>query len=201
MASITKRGNSYQILVPRGFDMNGKKLWESITWTPPVGLTPNQEGEALLKAVADFENNNNSSINSSRPKGGGDEIVEKLKQIEQGQQQMIQLLSSIYSILKEKEYIGGKQEQSPSSTAFMLRPYYINWNEIPQIMGTKDISKLLILSESRSREIMHRDDFPLIKIREGLTQLRVDKDNFKTWLLGMGKDEQDAISNIKRRYK
>ena len=43
MASVRKRGNSYQITVSVGRDMYGKKIVETATFTPDPG---NQKGES-----------------------------------------------------------------------------------------------------------------------------------------------------------
>lgn len=55
MASIRKRGNSYQITVSNGRDSSGKQILETVTFTPDTTLTPKKQQEALDKFVFDFE--------------------------------------------------------------------------------------------------------------------------------------------------
>jgi len=55
MASTRKRGNCYQIRVCVGRDEKGDYLYESKSWTPPIGLTPRKEAAALDAATIDFE--------------------------------------------------------------------------------------------------------------------------------------------------
>ena len=42
MANITKRKNSYSIRVSCGYDVNGKQIFQSMTWTPAEGMTAKQ---------------------------------------------------------------------------------------------------------------------------------------------------------------
>ncbi|WP_306487746.1 tyrosine-type recombinase/integrase [Agathobaculum sp.] len=52
MATITKRGNSYRFTVSCGYDLNGKQLRRTMTWTPPEGMTAKQiQKEANRQAV------------------------------------------------------------------------------------------------------------------------------------------------------
>ena len=37
MANITKRNNSYSIRVSCGYDVSGKQIFQSMTWTPERG--------------------------------------------------------------------------------------------------------------------------------------------------------------------
>lgn len=55
MASIRKRGNSYQITISNGYDVSGKKLTETTTYTPDPSLTPKQQQKALETFVFEFE--------------------------------------------------------------------------------------------------------------------------------------------------
>jgi integrase len=55
MASVTKRGNGYRILVSNGYDIYGKKIQETITFTPDASMTQKQQEKALEKFVYDFE--------------------------------------------------------------------------------------------------------------------------------------------------
>lgn len=52
MATIRKRGNSYQIRVSCGYDAQGNQVVQNTTWTPEVGMTPRQiEKEAQKQAM------------------------------------------------------------------------------------------------------------------------------------------------------
>ena len=56
IASIEKRGNgTYRIKVCCGYDADGKKKTQSITWKPKEGQTEKQIEKAVNKAAAEFE--------------------------------------------------------------------------------------------------------------------------------------------------
>lgn len=55
MASIRKRGNTYQITVSNGRDINGKKITETTTFTPDETKTEKQNQKALEKFAYEFE--------------------------------------------------------------------------------------------------------------------------------------------------
>lgn len=55
MASVTKRGNSYRILVSNGYDSAGKKIQSVTTFTPDPKMTLRQQEKALDKFVYEFE--------------------------------------------------------------------------------------------------------------------------------------------------
>lgn len=55
MASIRKRGDSYQITVSNGRDSSGKQLIETATFTPDPNKTEKQNQKALEKFVFEFE--------------------------------------------------------------------------------------------------------------------------------------------------
>ncbi len=55
MASITKRGNGYRILVSNGYRTDGTKIQETTTFIPDKGLTEKQEKKALDDFVHEFE--------------------------------------------------------------------------------------------------------------------------------------------------
>ena len=42
MATIRKRGNSYQIRVSCGYNTNGNQVERSMTWKPDAKMTPRQ---------------------------------------------------------------------------------------------------------------------------------------------------------------
>lgn len=52
MATIQKRGKSFRIRAYSGYDLDGKQIERTITWTPPDGMTDRQaEKEAQRQAV------------------------------------------------------------------------------------------------------------------------------------------------------
>lgn len=55
MASIRKRGTSYQITVSNGRDSSGKQILETTTFTPDQNLTDKQQKKALDTFVFEFE--------------------------------------------------------------------------------------------------------------------------------------------------
>ena len=55
MATIQKRGNSYKIVVSCGYDLNGKQIRRSMTWTPEPGLTRRQMEKELDRQAVLFE--------------------------------------------------------------------------------------------------------------------------------------------------
>lgn len=55
MASIKKRGNSYQITVSNGYDITGKKIIETATYTPEPGMTKREIEITVNGFAADFE--------------------------------------------------------------------------------------------------------------------------------------------------
>lgn len=55
MASIRKRGNSYQITVSNGRRADGTQILETDTFTPDPGMTPRQIKKALEAFTVDFE--------------------------------------------------------------------------------------------------------------------------------------------------
>ena len=55
MPSISKRGDTYRIMVSLGYGLNGKQIRKTTTFTPPEGVTEGK-GEKLAKAYAyEFE--------------------------------------------------------------------------------------------------------------------------------------------------
>lgn len=55
MASIRERNGSYQITVSCGYDINGKKLLETTTYTPDPFLTPKRREKAVQEFAQQFE--------------------------------------------------------------------------------------------------------------------------------------------------
>lgn len=55
MATITKRGNSYRIRVSDGYDVHGKQIMRSMTWTPAPGMSDRQIEKELNRQAVLFE--------------------------------------------------------------------------------------------------------------------------------------------------
>lgn len=55
MATITKRGNTFQVVVSMGYDSDGKKIRKTTTFKPPANITE-KKAEKLAKEFAfEFE--------------------------------------------------------------------------------------------------------------------------------------------------
>ena len=57
MATIRKRGNSYQIRVSCGYDTNGNHKEQTMTWKPEKGMTERQIQKELNRVAVKFEEN------------------------------------------------------------------------------------------------------------------------------------------------
>ena len=55
MASIRERNGSYQITVSCGYDIKGKKLLETTTFTPDPSLTPKKREKVVQEFAQQFE--------------------------------------------------------------------------------------------------------------------------------------------------
>lgn len=55
MANITKRGKSYRIKASCGYDINGKQITKSMTWSPSPGMTERQIEKELKRQAVLFE--------------------------------------------------------------------------------------------------------------------------------------------------
>lgn len=55
MATIRKRGNSYQIRTSQGYNVNGKQIERSMTWTPDTKMTAKQIEKELKRQTVLFE--------------------------------------------------------------------------------------------------------------------------------------------------
>lgn len=55
MATVTKRGNGYQIRVSCGYNAAGKHIMKSYTWKPAPGMTAKQIEDALAYETQRFE--------------------------------------------------------------------------------------------------------------------------------------------------
>lgn len=56
MATIRKRGETYQIRVSLGYDANNKQIEKSLTWKPTHGMTEKQIKKELARVALEFEN-------------------------------------------------------------------------------------------------------------------------------------------------
>ena len=55
MATVRKRGKSYQIRASAGYGANGRQIVKAITWAPADGMTVKQIEKELNRVVVDFE--------------------------------------------------------------------------------------------------------------------------------------------------
>ena len=55
MATIQKRGTSYKITVSSGYDLSGKQIRHTMTWTPPDGMTNKQIQKEVNRQAVLFE--------------------------------------------------------------------------------------------------------------------------------------------------
>ncbi|MDF2537698.1 MAG: Site-specific recombinase XerD [Herbinix sp.] len=55
MAYVKKDGDSYRIQVSNGYDVKGRKIRETVSFTPDPNMTPKQQQKALEKFAFDFE--------------------------------------------------------------------------------------------------------------------------------------------------
>ena len=55
MANIQKRGNSYRFRVSAGYDVNGKQIVKTKTWTPPEGMSAKKAEKEAQHEAALFE--------------------------------------------------------------------------------------------------------------------------------------------------
>lgn len=65
MATIRKRGDSYQIRVSVGYDTKGNHKEQSMTWKPPEGMTERQIQKELNRQAVMFEESVNRGFKSS----------------------------------------------------------------------------------------------------------------------------------------
>ena len=68
MATIKERNGSYQITVSCGYDIQGKHLRETITFTPEPGLTPKKREKAVEDFARKFEEDVKNGIALDRRK-------------------------------------------------------------------------------------------------------------------------------------
>ena len=67
MASITKRGNTYRIVVSCGYDINNKKITHSMTYKPAPNMTEKQIQKDLQKQALMFEEKCKNGLVSNNP--------------------------------------------------------------------------------------------------------------------------------------
>lgn len=68
MATIRKRGDTYQIRVSCGYDVNGKHKEQAMTWKPDEGMTEKQIKKELNRQAVMFEESCNHGYKSSAVK-------------------------------------------------------------------------------------------------------------------------------------
>ena len=55
MATVNKRGNTYQIIVSLGLDVNGKKIRKTTTFKPPENVTPRKADKLANDFAVEYE--------------------------------------------------------------------------------------------------------------------------------------------------
>ena len=55
MATISKRGAGYRMKVSLGYDMNGKQIIKSTTFSPPLGVSEKKAWKLAQEYAFDFE--------------------------------------------------------------------------------------------------------------------------------------------------
>lgn len=55
MATVRKRGNTYQIRISNGYDLKGNQITETTTWKPDPNRTDRQNEKTLQKFILEFE--------------------------------------------------------------------------------------------------------------------------------------------------
>lgn len=93
MASIQKRGNSYRVTVSNGYDINGKKIVETDTFTPEPGMKPKEIQKALAEFVVDFKR----EVKFGKNVKGGKMTFQKLAQSFMEDMKPPELARSTYS--------------------------------------------------------------------------------------------------------
>ncbi len=68
MATIRKRGNSYQIRVSCGYDTSGNQVTKIKKWTTDEGMTPKQIVEEHNRQAGMFEEARNNGFQSKEMK-------------------------------------------------------------------------------------------------------------------------------------
>lgn len=192
MATIEKHGNSYKITILSGYDANKKKRWESKTWTPPAGLAPDQIEVELKKAVYAFEKEVESrQAMLMKIFTQETELLGKIDKLIEYQKWISRLLLSINTNIETMHNVSQTihPKTNDDSISDTTKPFYLSWSEAPQIMGVKEVSKMINMSEDHVRALMHSRDFPLIELRNGFSRLQVDKDKLRAWLRTYGEKE------------
>ena len=84
MASITKRGNTYKIVVSCGYDINNKKITHSMTYKPAPNMTEKQIQKDLQKQALIFEEKCKNGLISNNPNLTFAEFVPQYLSIKKG---------------------------------------------------------------------------------------------------------------------
>ena len=66
-----------------------------------------------------------------------------------------------------------------------------NWENLPLTLGAKQISEILNISLPKVYELVHRRDFPAIKISQ--KRIIVGKEQFKKWLDNRSNYFEDSL--------
>ena len=63
MLSIKKRGDSYRIMVSLGYDMDGRQIRKTTTYTPPENVTPRKAEKLAVSYAHEFEKRCQGMVN------------------------------------------------------------------------------------------------------------------------------------------
>lgn len=63
MPSIKKRGDTYRIMVSLGYDMEGRQIRKTTTFTPPENVTPGKAEKLAVSYAHEFEKRCQGMVN------------------------------------------------------------------------------------------------------------------------------------------
>ena len=122
MASVRKRGNSYQITVSNGRRADGTQIIETATFTPEPGMTPKQTEKALEQFKIEFEREVKSGQNVK------------------GRRMTLKQLSEIF--LEDNRPVGDPEEDAISITTWASYKNSLTLRIIPR-MGHMKINSIV----------------------------------------------------------
>lgn len=122
MASVRKRGNSYQITVSNGRRADGTQIIETATFTPEPGMTPRQIEKALEQFKIEFEREVKSGQNVK------------------GRRMTLKQLSEIF--LEDNRPVGDPEEDAISITTWASYKNSLTLRIIPR-MGHMKINSIV----------------------------------------------------------
>lgn len=155
MASIRKRGTSYQVTVSNGRRADGSQIIETATYIPEPGMTDRQIKKALEAFVVDFERAVKSGQNVK------------------GKKMNLKELSALY--LKDMEPEEGKEDNPLELTTWTVYKGILQNRIIPKLGHIKigDIIQKTINDYSKE---LRKDGARLDKKEGGLSEATIQKD-------------------------